>query len=133
MKEWRSENGIPETADKYSLPEGVIFGEDDQPMVNEFLKSMHEHNIPDEHVKPALAWYADLQKQALEQEAELAKQDQIQTEEALRAEWGHEYRANYAEVENFTKSRFPDIADALLSNADTVRELAAISRELNPA
>lgn len=133
MSEWRAENGIPETADKYSVPEGVIFGEGDQPVVNEFLKKMHEHNTPDEYVTPALSWYADLQKTTLEHEAELAKNDKIQTEEALRAEWGHEYRANYAEVENFVQTRFPDIADALLSNPDTVKEMAAISREINPA
>lgn len=133
LKEWRAENGIPESADKYSMPEGVLFGEEDQPIVNEYLKAMHEHNIPDAAVKPTLEWYSNLQKQALEKEAELEKQDRIETEEALRAEWGAEYRANYAEVENFAKSKFPHIADALLSNADTVKALASISREINPA
>lgn len=134
MKEWRSENGIPESPDKYTTPEGIIFGEEDQPLVNEFLKDMYESNIPDAHVQPALKWYANLQQKAAEQEVEMDRQMVAQTEEDLRAEWGAEYRANLNEVDNFVKGRFPEeVANALMSSPDTVKALASISREINPA
>lgn len=134
LKEWRAENGVPETPDKYTTPEGVLFGEEDTPIVNEFLKDMHSNNVPDAFVKPALKWYADLQRKQAEHTAQLDKQLEIATEEELRQEWGVEYRANKHEVENFVKSRFPeDVANALMASADTVKALAQISREINPA
>lgn len=133
LKEWRTENGVPESADKYSIPEGIIVGEDDKPILNEFLKSMHERNVPDSYTKPAVEWYFKLQEQQLAQEAEFDKAQKIETEETLRKEWGAEYRSNYAEVENFVKGRFSEpVANALLASSDTVIALAAMSREINP-
>lgn len=133
--EWRAENGIPESFDKYGIPEGIVIGEDDKPVVNSFLETMHKSNVPEPAVKEAVKWYYQAQEQAAAREAEAVKAQKIQTEEALRTEWGPEYRPNMNMTENFVKSEFGDIfGDALMqSSPDVVRTLASIARRLNPA
>src|SRR5690242_14053786 len=44
---WRAENGIPEAPEKYDLtmPQGIVFGEDDKPFVDSFLKAAHGANF----------------------------------------------------------------------------------------
>ncbi len=133
MKDWREANGIPESADKYTMPEGVVFSDNDKPLVDEFLANMHESNVPDSYTKPALEWYTKLQETQLAQEAELAKQDAVHTEEVLRAEWGADYLANRNEVENFLKTEFPEAtAEILMSHPDTILPLTRIARQINP-
>lgn len=133
--EWRSENGIPEAPDKYSLPDGVVFGEDDQPIVKSFLEAMHKSNVPEGAAKEAIKWYHQAQEQTAVRMAEEAKMQKAQTEESLRGEWGAEYRPIMQMTENFVKTRFGDImGEALLqSSPEVVKELASIARELNPA
>lgn len=133
--EWRAENGIPESFDKYGIPEGIVIGDEDKPVINNFLETMHKSNVPEPAVKEAVKWYYQAQEQAAAKQAEEAKAQKIQTEEALRAEFGAEYRPIMSMTENFVKTRFGDlVGEALLqSSPEVVKELAAIARELNPA
>lgn len=133
LAEWRSENGVPESPDKYTMPEGVVVGEADKESINSFLENMHKNNVPDNFTQPAIDWYFKFQEQQETAKAEQIKNDEAYTEEALRQEWGMEYKANRNEVENFVKSKFGDeMSDALMSNPETVKTLASIAREINP-
>lgn len=133
--EWRAENGIPDSFEKYALPEGIVVGDEDRPTVNAFLETMHKSNVPEPAVKEAVKWYYQAQEQAAAQRAEEEKAQKIKTEEALRAELGAEYRPIMKMTENFVKTRFGDImGEALLqSSPEVVKALADIAREINPA
>jgi hypothetical protein len=86
---WRTENGIPESAEKYE------FGED-----NESLAQIaFENNMSPASAKVALDWHesqAEAQRNTLD-DADTA--DIEATEDALRSEWGAEYRTNMNKVQ----------------------------------
>jgi hypothetical protein len=132
---WRAENGIPDSPDKYKMPDGLVIGEADKPVVDEFLKAMHAENAPEGAVKQAVDWYYKTQEQAAARAAEETKAQRVLIEETLRGEWGPEYLANKNMTENFVKTRFGDVVGAALleSSPEVVKELAAIAREINPA
>src|SRR5206468_684958 len=47
---WRKDQGLPETPDAYisglEMPDGVVFGDADQPVLQKFAATAHEMNIP---------------------------------------------------------------------------------------
>lgn len=142
---WRKENDIPESPDKYdlTLADGLVIGDDDKPLVGKFLEKMHGANASNPHVKAALAAYYELVE---EQQATMAERDKAirqQTEDALRGEWGNEYRANVNLVSNFLDTAPNGLKERLLgarladgtplgNDADSLRWLASMAREANP-
>lgn len=146
VAEWRKENGIPAKWEEYdtTLPDGLVIGEYDKPIVDEVLKSMHAVHAPPAVVKAALSTYFSLQEN---HRAEMAEHDEntlSATIEALRGEWGAEYKRNQNAIEAYLDTLPEDfrenIAGArlmdgtkLLGNAAGVRFLAQLAREANPA
>ncbi|KKK50384.1 hypothetical protein LCGC14_3125540, partial [marine sediment metagenome] len=59
LNEWRAQAGIPEKAEGYldKLPDGIVIGDDDKPIVDSFITSMHEDDIPPAVVHKALTSY----------------------------------------------------------------------------
>src|SRR3990167_9237752 len=59
LTEWRATAGIPEKPDGYldKVPDGIVFGENDKPMLDGFLKDMHAKDVPPPYVHEALRWY----------------------------------------------------------------------------
>lgn len=136
IAEYRKEMGVPESPDKYDLKmDGLVIGEADKPVVDQFLKAMHEANVPEGPVKQAVSAYFKMQEQAVAQAAQAEREFKVQSEEALRQEWGGEYRPNMNLVENFAKTRFGDeVGSAMLeAGPEVVKALASIAREINPA
>lgn len=146
LAEWRKENGIPEKPEDYdtSLPDGLVIGEDDKPVVDEVLKAMHAAHAPPAVVKAALSTYFTLQEN---HRAAMAEQDNntlSATVEELRGEWGPEYKRNQNAIaayldtlpeefrDNLIGARLAD-GTKLLGNAAGVRFLAQLAREANPA
>lgn len=142
---YREEHGVPATHDKYdqTLPDGMVLGEDDKPLVEEFLKDMHLANAPQAQVTAALGAYAKI-VQAAEADRALKDKDVIaSTTTALRAEWGAEYQANLNLVKGFIATA-PEavqgqilnarLADGtpLASHPDVLRWFAGNARTLNP-
>lgn len=137
LKVWRTENGIPESPEGYEikLGDGIVMGDIDKPYVDEFVKSMHAKNMPPSAVNEALNAYFVMQNR---QAAEAVKEDrafQQQTEEVLRAEWGHEYLPNYNMAKEFATQRFGNEVGAAILQAgpDAVKAMASVAREINPA
>ena len=93
---WRKENGIPDTPDGYlaKLPSGLVIGEADKPMIDGFMSRMHGKNVAPEVVAEAVDWYYAQQSEALAAQATSDKAYRVATEDALRAEWGGEFRGN---------------------------------------
>lgn len=133
LKEWRAENGIPDSFDKYSVPKGIIVGDADKPVIDEFFKSMHEKNIPDSFVTPVIDWYYKTEERKLAAEAEQNSLMKKNTEDELRTEWGNEYRSIMSMATNHAKAMFGDeLADALMSMPDSAKVIADWAREKTP-
>lgn len=145
ITEWRQNNGIPEDPSGYEvkLPGGVVLGEADKPVVDEFLKVAHAGNMRPDQVNSVLNWYYEQQDIA---EAERARADAVyrqNAEEELRAEWGGQYRLNVNLAMGLLDSAPADVKESLLgarladgtplgNHPGVLRWLANTSRELNP-
>lgn len=96
--EWRAANGLPATPEAYieklELPNGIVVGEADKPLVAEFAKDLHAAGATQAEMNRAMASYYRLQGVAEAHRGETDKQLQIETDVALRTEWGPEYKPN---------------------------------------
>lgn len=145
VKQWREENGIPESPDKYelALPKGLVIGEDDKPIIDDMLKTLHGVNANNEQVSQAVNfYYAAIEKvEADRQEADRTAAQAAQ--DALHNEWGPEFRANMNAIDGLLATapgdvkeqlKFGRLADGtpIMANADAIRWLNSLSREINP-
>lgn len=94
LKEWRAAHGIPEAPDKYDLGKDITISEADKPVFDVIFKAAHESNQTPEQVKATVQAFAQIQQVAAEYQQEQDQRLQVEAEEALRAEWGPEYRRN---------------------------------------
>lgn len=143
---WRKAQGVPETPDGYleSLPEGLVIGEHDKPMVESFVKDMHERNVSPEVVHAGLQWYYQEQERQLAERQDQDRQIRSESEDALRAEMGGDYRPNLQNMHSMLDTYAPEglkerlfsarMADgtALGDDADFLRFMTATAREINP-
>lgn len=142
---WREENGIPSSPKDYDLtmPDGLIIGEDDQPIVDEFLGTAHELNMTPEQAKTTVAWYLAKQEQEAEELANADLEAREVGENAVRDLWGAETKLNKQLIVNFIDTA-PDgagdlikgarLADGtpLASHPAVLRWLADAARTINP-
>jgi len=99
---WRSENGIPESAEKYEFED-------------ESLKNMaFENNLKPEVAQVALDWREAQQKTADDAIAETDQKDTEDTEDALRSEWGNEYRVNMNKIHGLLDGAEEGIKEQLM-------------------
>ena len=142
---WRQANGIPEAPDKYDykLPSGVVLGDNDKPIIDEFAKFMHSKNMPNDAVAAGVQWYMDFQEKMAEAEANFIKQARQASEDELRAEWGPDFRPNINSINSMLDQAPEGIKDKFLGGtlADgtpigndpaMMRYLASLALQLNP-
>lgn len=145
MAAYRVEMGIPDKPEGYleKLTDGFVIGEDDKPLVNLFLESMHKENAPPSTVQSALSAYYQIQEQA---QAEFIKEQTVvknNTVSELGQKWGGEYKANMNSINNVVDGFFGPVADQiklamlpdgtpLMNNKDALEGLAALASEINP-
>lgn len=113
IAKWRADNGIPESPDKYELKlrDGLSIGKEDKPIIDGFLKTMHEKNTPPELASAAVDWYyGEIERQT---EARAVKDKELASaaHEALREEWGPEFRTNLNVVENLLATMPKEVAE----------------------
>lgn len=146
VKAYRERNGIPDDPKGYleNLPDGLVFGEEDEMAVSGFLDRMHKGNVPPQIVQEALAWYTEYQEEAQTAQVEADREFRVKAEEDLREEWGNEYRANVNTIKNFLATA-PEGLDAQLmgarladgsllgDNPAALRWLAKLANDANPA
>lgn len=145
MAAYRKENGIPEKPEDYDTNvDGLVFGEDDKPMVDAFLKEMHAANATPEQVKAGLKAFHSIVEQEQEAQFEQDTQFKQQSLEKIREEWGQEYKLNL----NLMKGVFDSygsqgLMDKLIggrnaegnvigNDPDFLRFMAAVARQINP-
>lgn len=145
LSTYRQKHGIPETPDKYdlTLPGGLVIGENDKPMVDDYLKLAHERNLPPTVVKDTVGWFfqqIEAQKEArLELDADLAEK----TQEALRADFGADYKTNINVVDGWIDTlpeakrdlfRYGRLADGtpIGADPDVLKWMVGQARQINP-
>lgn len=147
--EWRKANGIPDAPEAYlkTLPEGVVFGDQDKAAIDGFLKEMHGRNASPDIVAAALQSYNAAQKAATEERGVKDAAALKDTEATLKSEWGTDFTTNIGVMKGFLESSFPAGVQEALINArlgdenqtpllchpDIIRAFAQLGRDLNPA
>lgn len=144
---WRAENGIPESPDKYvpQLPNGVVLGEDDAPLVKGFQEAALNANLNPKQFNDVMNWYVQEGQKQQEVLAQADEQFHQQAEDDLRKEWGpDEYRRNVNSIQNLMAAAPQGVAERLFGgrtadgrligdDPQVVRFLAQLAKELNPA
>lgn len=140
---WRQENGIPAKPEDYNLKydDGLVVGDDDKPLVDQYIAAMHAHNVTPEAMKAGVQTYLKMQADVVQGRKEMDADHSSETEETLRQEWGVDYKKNLegvsamfdhsgADIGNaLMNARGPD-GRALLNNPAVVRWFSAHAREL---
>jgi hypothetical protein len=146
VAEYRAAAGVPEKPEDYKLElgEGRVIGEDDKPLVDQFLKDMHAVNAPPALVNAFLKSYYDQQDAALEAREDKDVEQATATKQALREEYGPEVKAHMQAIVGMLASAPEGVADTLkaargpdgtllLNDPNTVRWLVHTAKALNPA
>lgn len=109
VAEWRKEVGIPDKPDGYEMPKisGFEWSDDDKAIAKTYFEKVHGKNASPEVVSASMEWYAELQQQTEAKVYEADVKNKEETEDALRAEWGGEYRGNLALVKRFIDNDLP--------------------------
>lgn len=142
---WRKSHGVPERAEDYALKfgDGLVIGDDDKPFVEGFLQAAHGSNATPEQVNGILHWYYGTQEKALAAQEEKDATYLSQSEDALRAEWGPEYRTNVNMLRGLVDTMPESIKDlfvnarlgdgtALMNHPDMARWMVHTARTVNP-
>lgn len=141
---YRKDNGIPEKPEGYAMPEGLAIGDEDKPIIDDFLKNAHARNLPPSEVQANIKWFYAAQEQMRQQMAEHDLSFKANAEDELRNEWGNEFRANINAIKGYCQQTMPDglmdrvlggrLADGSLIGNDPgfLRWIDARRRDENP-
>jgi hypothetical protein len=146
---WRKEHGLPEKADEYveklALPNGLVIGEAEKPVVAELAAVAHESNLDPKAFNGLVAKYYELQDKQRQAQEDADVAFKIESEDALRKDWqGPDFRRNLTAVNNLISTWPEGLAQAVLGGRDPngrklgdnpafIRQMAALALELNPA
>lgn len=147
---YREANGIPAEAKGYldDLPDGLVIGEDDMPIAEDFLSKAHESHMSRADAHAALQWYYGVQEQMAQKSAEADAEYQRDAQQALIQKWGGDYKLNVDAARQFMDSgptdaegrtmtellleaRLPD-GRKLQDNAAFMQWAAHMSRQADP-
>jgi hypothetical protein len=113
IADYRKAWGIPDSADKYDL--SGVKDESLKPVIAEFAKVGHGVHMTPEQMKAVAALVPDIQRRAVEAQAEADKKREVETIDALHAEWGADYRRNINVIHGLLDSTMaPDMKASFL-------------------
>jgi len=145
---WRRDHGLPESQEGYldalQLPDGVVLGEADRPVVREFAAAALDGHVAPEQFNRMVAKYYEIQdaQRIAREDADAAFKQTAESE--LRAEWqGAAFRQNLNAIQNLMAGWPEGLAVRVLAGRSPdgrklgddpafVRQLASLARELNP-
>jgi hypothetical protein len=147
VAQYRKDNGIPEKPEAYfdGLPAEVKASLDDtaKAILTPYLAKLQELNVSPQVATQLIALrQAEANRWAEDRIAQDAQVRQ-KTEDALRADWGNNYRAEINNINGLLKGAPQDVQDmffdarltdgrGLLANPETLRWLAQLARTVNP-
>jgi hypothetical protein len=143
---FRAANNIPAESSGYldNLPEGLVLGDDDKEIFEDFAGAMHEMNVEPSVMHKVIDWYNGFAEDQQDAMAEMDNGHHQETEESLRTEWGTDYRANINLIGSLIETTFSeenasailnargDDGRALMNIPGVLEGLASISRKINP-
>lgn len=151
IAEFRKASGLPLSADDYiknlSMPDGRSIGEEDKKLVSDFAKEVGlstEAGLSQAQFDKAISWYYRTQQAQMDQIATEDHNNRVLTEDALRQEFGADFRANINAIGTLFDGAPKGLKDRLLSgrmadgrrlgdDKDMVVFLSRLARDLNPA
>lgn len=143
---WRKQNGIPEKPEEYKieLANGMVVGEADKPLVDNFVKYAHGQNLPPAVVNQTLNWYYQMQDALVAQRLEADEGFHTDSTVALKQEWGPDFKGNINAVTSVL-NMFPEDFRAQVEHARTPdgqklgdtpafnKSLLELAKMINPA
>ncbi|MCK5149096.1 hypothetical protein KAR48_20235 [bacterium] len=146
LAQYRKDIGVPEEAKGYDLAlgDGMVIGDEDKALVDEFLGVAHAGNYTQQQVTDGLNWYYQNQENLLAERYEADATFHSEAEEELRAEWGVEYKPNQNIMANYLGTDFGEGVAELITTArlsdgtlladhpDILRGFVAKARAANP-
>lgn len=112
---YRELNGIPEAPEGYldNLPDGLVIGEEDRPIIDHFLKAFHGKNASPEIVQDAIKAYYSMVDEAegARQIANVAAKEAAET--TLKAELGPQYKATINMIDALVGTMPEELRDEL--------------------
>lgn len=117
LAEFRKSNGIPDKPDGYdtNLGNGFVWGETDKPVLSSFTAAAHQLNATPEQVRGILGWYAGEQQRLADEIAERDEMSRATGTDALRAEWGKEFKPNLTAMNNMFAGEPQELFDTIMS------------------
>lgn len=142
---WRADNNIPEKPADYKLElsDGLVVGEADRPLVDSFLEYAHGKNMDNGTVNAAVDWLFSQQAALVEQQNEADANRRVNTFEAMREEFGPQYKEEIKIAmdaldsmpkdirETFLQGRLPD-GTRVGDSPAVIRWLNSMQRIINP-
>jgi hypothetical protein len=140
---WRKANNVPDAANKYDikLPDGMVVSEEDQALMDHYLNSAFEANVPRDVAAHNVAWHFGQREALLAQRAEMDNDQMASARDDLYREWGGAFKENMNMVK-VALERFPEgVRDALLNgrladgraifnSPDVLRAFSDLAREI---
>jgi hypothetical protein len=119
LAKWREEQGVPKEAADYKIPKikNHEWTAADEPIIGDFLVDLHNANAPQPIVDAALGWYAKFAQQQHQAVYDLDVSDKETLEDAMRSEWGGEYRGNINLMKRVLEHDLPKGLGDALANA----------------
>lgn len=145
---WRKAHGLPESAKEYlkdfSLDDGLVIGDNDKPIVEQYLAAAHEGNVPPEAVKQSLNWYFAMREGETQKRMEKDESDKMTARDTLRDELGSDFNKHLGAGYDYLTTVFGDDADSIMAarlpdgtmlgnNSRFIMGLSQTALELNPA
>ena len=145
VAEFRKSNGVPDKPEDYdvNIGNGFVWGEADKPALDSFRQYALEHNLPNSVVRDVVGWYAAQQQQVADEIANRDENHRINGIDALRAEWGNNFKGNLNAAQNLFEGNASDLWGVVMgargpdgrllgNNPDVVKFISRLSREINP-
>lgn len=146
LTEYRKQVGVPEKFEGYyeKLPEGLVIGEDDKPAMDMLAERLHSKNVSPDVVADVVDVYYKIQEKNHEDMIEAQKQLKVQTSDALRAEWGADYRGTVNSIRAMLDGVDQDTRDLIegmqladgslaFNHPGFMRWMGSLATQINPA
>lgn len=117
LNAWRQEHGIPDKPEGYELKfdNGLVIGDDDKPLVDQYVAAMHAQNATPEMVKAGVQTYLKMAADIAAGRKEMDADHSSETQEILRQEWGGDYKKNLGGMSALLTHAGKDVEEAVLN------------------
>jgi hypothetical protein len=143
---YRKAYGIPDAPDGYltSLPEGLVIGEDDKEAALQLAADLHAENASPKVFAKVMDRFYNMIEESQTQAVEANKAHKLEAIDALRQEYGAEFRGNINTLNNWMAGLPDGVGEylensvgpdgmLLMNNKEFVRSLIGQIKEWNPA